>query len=101
MENNKNMTSLQELIKIIDDYIEDSEGDIRYEDECYILNEVKKDALSLLVKEKNQIIKAIEWAVDMINEQEKAIAKDEKDYDPSFHELFPEDYYNAHFNQKK
>ena len=41
----------------------------------------------------------VEWAVDMINEQEKAIAQDDEDYDFSTHELCSEDYYNVMYKK--
>ena len=98
MENN-NRTAMQKLIDIINQYCIESSDDIRFEDECITLGEVKKDALLLLVEEKNQIKNAVQWAVDMINEQEEAIAKDVEGFEPSHHELSSEDYYNLTYKQ--
>jgi hypothetical protein len=65
----------------------------------------KKIILELFEKakemHKQEIIKAVEWSVDTINEQEKAISKEVNEYEPSFHELSSDDYYNITFKQTK
>ena len=110
MENN-NLTSMEEMIEKIESFIATQihfiqsptiSNTIHYinsNDVCGVLELLKKEAILLLPKEKKQIMDGVEWAVDMINEQEKAIAQDDEDYDFSTHELCSEDYYNVMYKK--
>jgi hypothetical protein len=107
-------TAMQELIekiekliisndKLIDDIDDTNKGFITNLFATYLSKtflEFKKMAEPLLEKEKKQIIDAIQWGVDTINENEKATEKIDKYWKSHSHELFPEDYYNINYGKK-
>jgi len=107
-------TAMQELIEKIDKLIISTNKVIEQDTNMNAISnavatslsktfsEFKKMAESLLKKEKKQIIDAIQWGVDTINENEKATAKIDKDWQSHYpHELFPEDYYNIFYGKNE
>ena len=81
-------TAIEEFIEKLDSYKIPKEIFVKL-----ILADIRKMAEDLLEKEKTQIIEACQWSIDTINENHKAIERDHG-IPATFHELFPEDYYN-------